>query len=245
MVRFGLTIAWVGCEFGVTDPGLMRIHVPVATDHGQRITGVVSAAFTLNTRVPEITVRDLAVYDAIDPSGPDSQLLMRPAFLALGEPVPRERWHVAGHTVTLEGGFDPGRTYEVAYRAANPPVAGLGFVAMRDFASWLKHQPGAVAPVRQAYAFGASQSGRFLRDFLYEGFNTDEHDRQVFDGVMAHIAGAARINLNARWATPVGLGVHSATAFPFADAALRDPVSGSQEGLLDNPRARAHQPKIF
>ena len=99
--------------------------------------------------------------------------------------------------------------------------------------------------MRYAYGFGSSQSGRFLRSFLYEGFNTDERDRQVFDGVMAHIAGAARINLNARWSTPVGLGVYSATAFPFADASLRDPVSGAQEGLLENPRARAHQPKVF
>jgi len=33
---------------------------------------------------------------------------------------------------------------------------------------------------------------------MYEGLHTDEHNRQVFDGVMAHIAGAARIDLNAR-----------------------------------------------
>ena len=75
---------------------------------------------------------------------------------------------------------------------------------MRDFAAWLKHQPDAVAPVRYAYGFGSSQSGRFLRSFLYEGFNTDERDRQVFDGVIAHIAGAARIDLNERWSTPIG-----------------------------------------
>jgi hypothetical protein len=131
------------------------------------------------------------------------------------------------------------------HRAADPPVAGLGFLAMRDFGSWLKNRPAAESPVRYTYAFGSSQGGRFLRGFLYEGFNTDEHDRQVFDGVMAHIAGAARIDLNARRSTPVGLSVHSASAFPFADAALRDPVSGAQEGLLDNSRARGHQPKVF
>src|SRR3989442_3240638 len=104
----------------------------------------------------------------------------------------------------------------------------------------MKHQPDALAPVRYAYGYGSSQSGRFLRDFMYEGFNTDERDRQVFDGVMAHIAGASRISLNERWATPVGLGVYGATAYPFANASLRDPISGAQEGLLDNPRARAN-----
>jgi hypothetical protein len=62
---------------------------------------------------------------------------------------------------------------------------------------------------------------------------------------MSHIAGAARISLNERWATPRGLGAYSATTFPFADSSQRDPVSGVQDGLLDNPRARAHQPKVF
>ena len=85
-------------------------------------------------------------------------------------------------------------------------MAGLGFVAVRDTASWLKHAADAVAPAKYAYAFGSSQSGRFLRNFLYEGFNTDERNRQVFDAVMAHIAGAARIDLNRRWATPTALG---------------------------------------
>jgi Alpha/beta hydrolase domain len=246
LMRFGFTVAWVGWESDLgADADLIRIHVPVATEQGKTITGIVRAAFTPGARVADVTLRDLASYDAVDPDGADSQLLVRSTVLARGEPVARQQWHVKGHTVTLDGGFEPGKTYEIAYRAANPPVAGLGFVAMRDFATWLKHQPGAVAPVRYTYAFGASQSGRFLRTLLYEGFNTDERDRQVFDGVMAHIAGAARINLNARWSTPVGLGVHSATAFPFADASLRDPVSGAAEGLLENPRARAHRPKIF
>jgi alpha/beta hydrolase family protein len=245
LMRFGFTLAWVGWEFDVVGDGLMHIDVPVAADQGKPITGIVRAAFTPSTRVNDTTVRDLARYDAIDPDGPDSQLTVRAAFLGRGEPIARGRWRVKGHTVTLDGGFEPGRTYEVSYRAANPPIAGLGFVAMRDFAVWLKSDRAEMSGIKYAYAYGASQSGRFLREFLYEGFNTDERDRQVFDGVMAHIAGAAGIGLNERWATPVGLAVHSATKFPFADAAMRDPVSGAQEGLLDNPRARAHQPKIF
>lgn len=247
LMRFGFTAAWVGWEFDVADtPGTMRIHVPVATDSGNTISGIVRAAFIPGSRVDEFVLRDLAHYDAVDPDGPDSQLTVRSAFLGKGAAVPRPRWHVKGHTVTLDGGFEPGKTYEISYRAENPPVAGLGFAAMRDFSSWLKHVAGGpIPPVKYAYAFGASQSGRYLRDFLYEGFNTDEHDRQVFDGVIAHIAGAARIDLNRRWSTPVGLGVHSATSFPFADASAKDPVSGAEEGALENPRARAHQPKVF
>jgi hypothetical protein len=245
LLRQGFTVAWIGWELDIPDqPGLMRIYAPFATDQGKAITGVVRASFT-PPRGPEFIVTDLMNYDAVDPGGPDSQLTVRSAFLSRGEPIARARWHVKGHTVVLDEGFDPSKIYEISYRATNPPVAGLGFIAMRDFATWLRHQPDSVAPVSHAYAFGSSQSGRFLRDFLYEGFNADERDRQVFDGVMSHIAGAARIDLNARWSTPRGLGVHGATAFPFADASLRDPASGVQDGLLDNSRARAHQPKVF
>jgi hypothetical protein len=246
LLRHGFTLAWVGWEFDIPDqPGLMRMYAPAALDGGKPITGVVHAAFVIGERAGEFVVSDLMNYEAIDPDGRDSQLTVRSSFLGKPEAIARGRWHLKGHTVSLDGGFEPGSTYEVSYRSTNPPVSGLGLAAVRDVATWLKHEKDSLAPSRYAYAFGSSQSGRFLREFLYDGFNTDEHDRQVFDGVIPHIAGASRIDLNARWATPRGLGVHSATAFPFADAALRDPVSGTTDGLLDNPRARAHQPKIF
>lgn len=124
-------------------------------------------------------------------------------------------------------------------------VGGVGFAAVRDAAAWIRNSADAVVHGRTLYAFGLSQSGRFLRDFLYEGFNEDEHGRQVFDGVMAHIAGASRINLNSPGADPSSLGMFTATSFPFADRALKDPVSGVVDGELDNARARAHQPKVF
>jgi hypothetical protein len=246
LMRFGFTVVWVGWEFDLEDrPLTMKIHVPVAAEHGP-ITGVVRATFTANAKTTEVRVAELSKYDAIDPAAADSQLTVRSQMLgATGEAIPRSQWRVAGHTVTLDSGFEPGKTYEISYRAANPPVAGLGYVAVRDTTAWLKHQPDALAPVRFAYGYGSSQSGRFLRGFLYEGFNTDEHDRQVFDGVMAHIAGASRLSLNERWARPTGLGVYTATAFPFADASLRDPVSGARDGVLDHARMGGHAPKVF
>ena len=247
LMRFGFTVVWVGWEFDLEDrPMTMKIHAPVATEQGKSITGLVRATFTANAKANDFIVTDLSKYDASDPAGPESQLTVRPQMLgARGEVLPRSQWRIAGHTVTLDSGFEPGKTYEISYRAASPPVAGLGYVAVRDTTAWLKNQPDALAPVRFAYGYGSSQSGRFLRGFLYEGFNTDEHDRQVFDGVMAHIAGASRLSLNERWAKPTGLGTYNATAFPFADASLRDPVSGAQEGLLDNARMGGHAPKVF
>src|SRR5207249_4777151 len=158
--------------------------------------------------------------------------------------VPREKWRLEGNVVTMADGFEPGRTYELAYRAARLPIAGLGLAAFRDVATWVKHSPDALAHAQYSIAFGSSQSGRFLRTFLYYGFNSDERGRQVFDGVWAHIAGASRLSLNERAARP-NAGKAPSPAFPFADAALRDPLSGRTDGLLENDRARANQPKIF
>lgn len=248
LMRFGYTLVWVGWEFDVpaSRPNAMRIRVPVATDDGKRITGIVSARWTANASGTSFNVGDLAMYDAIDPDGADSVLSACPDVLsAQCRALARGTWSVKGHTVTLDAGFVPGTTYRVQYRAANPPVAGLGFVAIRDTASWLKHRSDALAPVRYAFGYGSSQSGRFLRSFLYEGFNTDEQDRQVLDAAIAHIAGASRIDLNARWAKPTSLGVHGATTFPFADASLRDPATGAQQGQLDNARTLGHAPKII
>jgi hypothetical protein len=125
------------------------------------------------------------------------------------------------------------------------PIGGLGFAAVRDAASWIKYSDGALVSATHALAFGTSQSGRFLRGYLYLGFNTDENDRKVFDGVMSHIAGSSRLDLNRRGAEPISLGMFNATSFPFADQALRDPVSGVIEGQLENSRATLNQPLIF
>ena len=125
------------------------------------------------------------------------------------------------------------------------PVGGLGFAAVRDAASWIKYENQAVVTADHVLSFGSSQSGRFLRSFLYLGFNTDESGRQVFDGVIPHIAGASRINLNHPGASPISLGMFDATSFPFADAALRDPVTGVIDGTLGNDRSRVNQPLIF
>tara|TARA_B100001123_G_scaffold378899_1_gene447358 strand:- start:6311 stop:7972 length:1662 start_codon:yes stop_codon:yes gene_type:complete len=125
------------------------------------------------------------------------------------------------------------------------PVGGLGFAAVRDITSWIKYDSEATVSAQHTLSFGSSQSGRFLRTFLYLGFNTDTSGRQVFDGVIPHIAGASRLDLNQPGAEPISLGMFDATSFPFADAALRDPVTGAIDGTLGNDRSRQNQPLIF
>ena len=188
-------------------------------------------------------MNDVAAYAPVDVNDPAATLTVRDRLSSTVKTIPRGEWKLAGNVVTLPAGFEPGRNYELAYKAANPPISGLGLAAVRDIASHAKYI--VQQPLKYAIALGVSQSGRFLRTFLYDGMNTDEKGRQVFDGVMAHIAGGARLDVNRRWATPTGLGTYSATAFPFADMAQKDPVSGVTDGLIDNARSRQNAPKIF
>ena len=244
LLKQGFTVICIGWEFDVrAREGIIRIDVPVATDKGARITGIVRAAFTPDRGDTTYTVADAAIYAPLDVNDPAATLTVHGGPSTKYETIPRASWKMSGNVITLATGFEAGRNYEVAYTAANPPISGLGLAAVRDITSHAKY----VAPerVKFAIALGVSQSGRFLRQFLYDGMNTDEKGRQVFDGVMAHIAGGARLDVNRRWAMPTGLGTYSATAFPFANEAQKDPVSGVTDGLLDNPRARQNQPKIF
>lgn len=247
MIQHRFAMLEIGWEFDVpAAPGRLRIEVPVAKEKdGSPLRGVVEAIFVLDEAEDQFTVTDLATYPPVDPEGPDSRLILRErGDRPGGKEIPRDQWSLEGNVVTLHQPFQPGLTYEIRWMAENPPVAGLGLAAIRDAVAWLKDPRKSPAPVAQAYAFGASQCGRLLRDFVYQGFNTDEADRPVFDGIMAHIAGAGRLDLNRRWSTPRELALYRTTSYPFADAAHPDPVSGFNEGILENPRV-THRPRMF
>jgi hypothetical protein len=53
-----------------------------------------------------------------------------------------------------------------------------------------------------AMAVGVSQSGRFLKDLIYQGFNQDEAGRQVFDGAVPIISGSRKTFTNYEFAQP-------------------------------------------
>jgi hypothetical protein len=216
LMKQGFMVICIGWEFDVAArSGAIRINVPVATEKGATITGTVRAPFTPDRREANYTLTDVAAYAPVDANDPTATLTVRDGLSAKLETIPRSGWTLSGNVVTMPRGFEPGRNYEVTYKAANPPISGLGFAAVRDITAFAKHE--AQKKAQYAIGFGVSQSGRFLRTFLYAGMNTDEK----------------------------GLGTYEATAFPFSDTAQKDPVSGVTDGLLDNPRARTNQPKIF
>jgi hypothetical protein len=117
-----------------------------------------------------------------------------------------------------------------------------------DALSALSIPPGTIT---RALAFGISQSGRFLRTYLYYGFNRDEGNRKVFDGVIAHVAGAGRGSFNHRFAQPSRDGhpylnfFYPTDIFPFTDIAQKDPDTGVNDGLLTHAGAPDLLPKIF
>jgi hypothetical protein len=159
-------------------------------------------------------------------------------------------------------GFDAGALYEVTYTARDPEVLGLGFAATRDVASFLRRgtdSTGALANplatngtyIRRAIGFGVSQSGRYLRDFLYLGFNEDLAGAMVFDGLMPHVAGGRRIALNYRFGQPGRNARHpqdpawQADLFPFTYDSLTDRLSGRRDGLLQRCRLNATCPRVI
>lgn len=242
LLERGFTLVWVGWEFDVRrQNGQMGISVPSAHDVNATVWGDFVPANT-NQR---LTVGDLAGYAAADQTSPENTLTVRDAQFGASDTIDRSRWTMAGDMVSLTGGFQAGRIYRLSYRAKDLPLSGLGLAAFRDIGSWVKHAPDALVRTRQALAFGSSQSGRFLRTFLYAGMNGDEKGRQVYDAAWMHIAGSAGLDVNARGATPTSLSLYELTRFPYANQATRDPVSGRTDGLLENDRARQFQPKTF
>jgi hypothetical protein len=265
LTRLNLTLIWVGWQFDVPrQPGLLRLHTPVARADGRSIDGLVRSDWTVDSATTTLSLahRDHVAYPVADPRHPDNVLTVRSGRLAPREIVPRERWRFArldGDRVVddpthvhLASGFQPGRIYELVYRAQDPAVVGIGLAAVRDIVSWARYEPRADFPVTTALAFGVSQSGRFLRHFLYQGFNTDEAGRKVFDGMLVHTAGAGRGSFNHRFAQP-SRDAHRFSAFffptdvfPFTTRIQTDPETGITDGLLGSTAGRPeHRPKIF
>ena len=252
LMRDGYTLVWIGWEVDVPAP-LLRIDAPRVTlppGSDDRL----SVDIMHNERVLEIFLvddpagRPPVIYPPAESQSRTDVLTVRDRYWDEGTVIPRERWQfVAGPNnvpkLRLDTGFEPGRYYRVTYRASGPLVAGAGLAAIRDAAAAFRYRSDLPIQGQRAYAYGVSQSGRFLRQFLNDGFNADERDRRVFDAVWIHIAGAARGSFNERFATPTLGDVFRPTRFPFADNEQID-IDGSRGGLQSRYRAD-QRPKVF
>ncbi len=268
LLRNGYTIVSLGWQWDAVGKSALRLYAPVAKDGGRHITGLLRGDIMPSRVLPEIPLGHYmggriggSEYPVVAPDDPRDTLTVRPSRDAPRVLIPRSQWQFArmiggrlvpsDRFIHLNGGFQPGRIYEYVYVVADPVVAGLGFAAVRDFAAYVKHAPDALLRAQRVYGEGVSQDGRFLRDFLYEGFNADEEGRRALDGVLAHVAGAGRGSFNYRFAQPSRDTEPTSSVdfpvdvFPFTDLPERDPFTGARGALLARAAADHVVPKVF
>jgi hypothetical protein len=259
----GYTVASIGWQWDVDpSPELLGLAAPSAMEGSKPIGGETMVEIRPNEPG---TTRLLA--DRIHrplPAAPgeqyDARLLVRDWEDGEDTLIPRSRWCFARETaagaieassqhVWLEGGFQRGRIYQLVYQTDRAPVAGLGLLAARDVAAFLR-TPSTTNPGRQGFRslilYGISQTGRMQRHFLSLGLNRCEDGSRAYDGFHVHIAGARRGAFNHRFAQPSNqttpLWGH---VFPFADVATSDPLCGRSGGLLDRLATAGDLPKII
>jgi len=268
LMERGFSLLWVGWQWDTPKrPGIMRMYPPIATDGEKPIRGLVRSDFVPIRPETDHSLadRDHLPYLVADEGAPENVLTVRDSVEGERRVVPRSKWKFArlengrvvpdSGRVYLEGGFEPRKIYEVVYVSSNPPLVGLGPAGIRDAVSRLKSEG---APelgigrgeIQRAIGFGISQSGRFLRTFLYYGFNEDESRRRVFDGVIAHVAGGGRGSFNHRFAQasrdahPYINFFYPTDIFPFTDLEQVDSETGTRDGILARQKPE-HQPKVF
>jgi len=283
MQQQGYTIIWFGWQADViTGNNRMMMQVPVAKNpDGSTITGTVRNELTAlrpTTTLQLQSGRFTAGSKPYPAVSTDNKTALADGFLPTltvrvreNEPrtvIPNAEWSfgtcesdkpptVNDTQICFPAGFQPGRLYELTYRAKDPLVLGLGFVAARDLGAFLKasekddsgtSNPAYVAGAK-AIVMGSSQSGRFIRSFVHLGFNKDEQGKIVFEGALPHIGGGL-IPLNVRFGQPGRATTQTMDSlfpgaeFPFAYASVTDPLTGRTQGILDRCTATNTCPKI-
>jgi hypothetical protein len=278
LFRRGYTIVWSGW-IGELLPGNNRLLLapPVATAGGMGITGKVRFEMVTDRPAESLPLSRREGHGSYPPTAKGERegvLTWRMRETDRGVVIPREQWSLERKPIEkvkkgvsgtlgqvrlkLAGGFRPGYIYELICECEGPIVQGVGFAAVRDLISFLKYSAeesnpllvGKKPAINRAHGFGVSQSGRFLRHFLYLGFNLDEHDRKTFDGLMPHVAGGGLGYFNHRFAQPTRHNgqheehLYPCDIFPFAYGDDHDEYRGldgriHRRGVVDGIQAGA------
>jgi hypothetical protein len=265
LMRRGYTVVWCGW-IGELLAGNHRLllQAPVATDHGKPITGVVRYETIVEKPADSAPLSRREGHGCYSPTAKGEKegiLTWRMHETALRVAIPRGQWSlerlplpkaergVPGTLVPIRlkvaGGLRPGYLYELVCEAEGPIVQGVGFAAVRDLVSFLKYDgseknplsTGKKSAITRAHGFGVSQSGRFLRHLVYQGFNADERGRRVFDGLIPHVAGGGLGFFNHRFAQPTRHNgqheehLYPTDVFPFTYGVTDDDFATPEGGL--------------
>lgn len=266
LLEHGFTVVWSGW-IGELLPGDGRLllKAPVATDKGKPIRGVVRFEMSSDRRVSSVPLSRREAHGSYSPTAEgerrgvltkrlretdERQEIPRSQWKLERDPVPTVKEGVKGTLapirLKLRDGFEPGVLYELICECEGPIVQGVGLASVRDLVSFLRYEKTNRNPlciegkpaIHTALAFGVSQSGRFLRHFLWQGFNEDVGGQIVFDGLMPHVAGGGLGFFNHRFAQPTRHnGQHEdhqypADLFPFTYGTMTDPLSRRTDGIL-------------
>ncbi|HET7889120.1 MAG TPA: alpha/beta hydrolase domain-containing protein [Bradyrhizobium sp.] len=257
LMNHGYTVVWSGWQGDIVPGGgRMTFSPPIVAG----VSGLAREDFIFDhTDNPAVGTLSYPAAD-LDPSH---------ARISVREREADQRATPSGLAVSFESptkisikrpeGFDAGAIYEFIYTAKDPKVMGLGFAATRDVVSFLRNDTadasGAANPlagrIDRAIGFGLSQSGRYLHDYLYLGFNADEAGRPVFEGLMPHISGGKKTFTNYRFSQPGRSPYEHADMlypgadFPFTYPVITDSITGKSDGFLARCLAAGNCPKII
>ncbi|TKB45537.1 alpha/beta hydrolase domain-containing protein [Thalassotalea mangrovi] len=247
--ELGLSLVWVGWQGDVAAAEhAMLAQLPIL----EGIEGFARSDWTLDTPHSQLSIAHRPGIDVVYPIDLEKKdqawLTRREGRDNLRVVVSKERWQLTDNGEIIIGDFQPG-IYELVYPTKNPQLTGLGLGIIRDTGEFLKRD-NSPYKVGKTLAFGVSQTGRFLRHFLYQGFNETESGVLAFDGMFIHTAGAGRGSFNHRFAQP-SRDAHRMSAFfyptdifPFASAPLRSQISLKKDGLLKRFH-ETYYPKVF
>ncbi|KAA3607892.1 MAG: hypothetical protein DWQ01_12455 [Planctomycetota bacterium] len=253
----GLTLIFLGWQFDVPpERSFLHLKAPVVVQSPKPITGWVRCDWVvdrLSDRL-ELGHRGHRPYAVWKQDSSRHRLTVRDSREGKRRPIPRPNWKFVGDPpkyIELDGGFQAGFIYELIYEGRDPSVVGLGLCALRDLAVWMKTEPESPFGCQKVVALGISQTGRFLRHFFYQGFNTGPNGRQALDGALVLTAGAGRGSFNHRFGQP-SRDAHAYSAFfyptdlfPFTTAEHLDPILKRRDGLFAHFQNPDHVPKVF
>ena len=264
LMRQGHTLAWIGWQGDIALDRLgnnVGMALPVATDRGAPITGRTLEEFVFDA--PGAVGAMPLSYPAATPDPARAQLTVRARPDTAASTLPPSAWYYKSPSeieVRRPVGFDAGAIYQFVYEARDPRPMGLGMAAMRDVVTFLKSahtdaagqaNPVADLQLHVTVAIGISQSGRFLRDFIWQGFNAAPTGGRVFDGAMPTIAGSRKTYTNVRWAQPGRFSRQHedhwfyGDQFPFGYTTIADPITGRTDGIFARCRIDDTCPKLM
>jgi hypothetical protein len=267
LMRHGFTLVFSAWTWDVApQPGdrPLVLRPPIAKGpNGAAITGPVENEIIVDAPTDVVAYAGMQglTYEPATPDDPAAVLTERARPDDPRVPIARGRWRFVAPAApggagraALDGGFQPGKIYELTYQAKDPRVAGAGLAGIRDLLSYLRHHPLAGAPKpKQVLIFGISQSARVIARMLHDGLDVDEGGRLAFDGAYLEVAGAGGATpFNSRFVQPTRhpsmLQEHDYPSddFPFTSRISRDPVTGRTGSVMDRAAdAKGRLPKVM